>query len=114
MLVSSMDSMEGRILQAHASDNGVIIRKTKLCSFKSRQDAMSSGDLFCRYIASQRIGDTRRYMAFNINILPKNRASTSNATENVPPSSQHDDGKGKAPLRTVSSQTSGLDTIIDV
>ena len=67
MVVSSMGSKEGRIVQAHVTNSGVVVQKSKLYSFKSAKDLKNSGDLFSRYMASRRIGDTRRHVSLDIN-----------------------------------------------
>lgn len=100
-----MGSMQGRILQSHVTNNGLVIRKTKLHSFQTLQDLKQSTDLFSRYMASDRVGDTRQFVSFDVESLPKMPVPTSeitaskseiiaSASENVAPSSRQDIGEG--------------------
>lgn len=62
MVVSFMDSLQGRILQAHMTNSGLIIKKSKLYDFDRQADFEKSMTLFSRYMACDRIGNTRKFV----------------------------------------------------
>ncbi|KAJ9248172.1 hypothetical protein DTO207G8_7613 [Paecilomyces variotii] len=66
MLVSFMGSLKGRILQAHVTDSGLVIKKSKLYDFDKQVDFERSITLFTRHMASDRIGDTRQLTMFDL------------------------------------------------
>lgn len=67
MIISFMNSFQGRILQAHVTDSELLIQKTKLHSFRTQSEFEQSMQLFLRYIASDRVGDTRQLVSLDLN-----------------------------------------------
>ncbi|GAD95905.1 hypothetical protein PMAA_014700 [Paecilomyces variotii No. 5] len=65
MVVSFMNSLRGRILQAHVTDNELVINKSKLYDFDKQADFERSITLFTRHMACDRIGDTRQVVSFD-------------------------------------------------
>lgn len=51
-------NFQGRILQAYATNDGLVIQKSKLCSFRTQEEFDKSISLFLRWIASERVGNT--------------------------------------------------------
>lgn len=66
MVVSFMRSLQGRILQAHVTSSGIVIKKSKLYDFEKQTDFEQSITLFTRYVAGDRIGDTRQLTIFDL------------------------------------------------
>ncbi|GAD99544.1 hypothetical protein NFIA_002260 [Paecilomyces variotii No. 5] len=60
LLISFMDSFHGRILQAHTTNDGLVIQKSRLCSFRTQQEFDKSMSLFLRWMASERVGNTHQ------------------------------------------------------
>ncbi|KAJ9364437.1 hypothetical protein DTO280E4_1683 [Paecilomyces variotii] len=58
VLLISFMNFQGRILQAYATNDGLVIQKSKLCSFRTQEEFEKSMSLFLRWIASERVGDT--------------------------------------------------------
>jgi hypothetical protein len=56
-----MGGWKARVLQAHSTELGIVIRKTRLYDFSTWAQAKGSFDLCLRLMASVPIGDTRRY-----------------------------------------------------
>lgn len=61
-----MNSFQGRVLQAHVTDNGISIKKSELYNFKTHTELEDSMTLFSRYMAGYRIGDTEKFVMFDI------------------------------------------------
>ncbi|KAJ9230638.1 hypothetical protein DTO271D3_6781 [Paecilomyces variotii] len=108
MVVSFMDSLQGRILQAHMTNSGLIIKKSKLHDFDRQADFEKSMTLFSRYMACDRIGNTRKFVKFDMNARDMSiRAATTAArkskdvtsgAENTMDSLEHDIGKWSTEL----------------
>jgi hypothetical protein len=92
-------------LQAHITNRGLVVQKTKLYNFGIQTKFEESIALFSRYMACDRVGDTRKLVTFDINAqqIPI-RTSSVTATkstgeittwENIAPSSPQDIGKGR-------------------
>lgn len=58
MVFSFIGEKKGRILQAHFSYNGLVIRKSKLYDFSTAEKAKPHIELFLQYMASDTVGDT--------------------------------------------------------
>ncbi|KAJ9323508.1 hypothetical protein DTO027B5_7966 [Paecilomyces variotii] len=65
MVVSFMDSLQGRILQAHVTDSQLVIKKSKLYDFDEQADCKRSMTLFTQHMACDRIGNTRQIVSFD-------------------------------------------------
>lgn len=83
MIFSFMDSFQGRVLQAHVTDNGISIKKSKLYNFKIQTELEDSMDLFSRYMAGYRIGDTRKFVVFDIKAQEIPTATAEVAAANI-------------------------------
>ncbi|KAJ9235411.1 hypothetical protein DTO169E5_6127 [Paecilomyces variotii] len=66
MIFSFMNSFQGRVLQAHVTDSGISIKKSELYNFKTHTELEDSMTLFSRYMAGYRIGDTEKFVMFDI------------------------------------------------
>ncbi|KAJ9396092.1 hypothetical protein DTO282F9_6935 [Paecilomyces variotii] len=55
------------ITPAHVTDNGISIKKSELYNFKTHTELEDSMTLFSRYMAGYRIGDTEKFVMFDIN-----------------------------------------------
>ncbi|KAL1872159.1 hypothetical protein Plec18167_006762 [Paecilomyces lecythidis] len=61
MVVSFMDSLQGRIVMANMTNDGLLIHKSKLYDFRTQEEFDASMPVFTRYMAGYRIGDTRQF-----------------------------------------------------
>lgn len=59
-MFSTMGGWKARILQAHADQSGLVVRKTILYDFSTWVKASESFDVFLRLMSSAPIGDTRQ------------------------------------------------------
>lgn len=55
-----MNSFQGRILQAHVTNNALLLQKSKLFTFRTKEEFHKSMSLFLRWIASDRVGNTHK------------------------------------------------------
>ncbi|KAL1847480.1 hypothetical protein Plec18170_008593 [Paecilomyces lecythidis] len=55
-----MKSFQGRILQAHVTNNALLIQKSKLLTFRTQEEFDRSMSLCLRWMASDRVGNTRK------------------------------------------------------
>lgn len=55
-----MNSFQGRILQAHVTNNALLLQKSKLFTFRTKAEFHKSMSLFLRWIASDRVGNTHQ------------------------------------------------------
>ncbi|KAJ9267592.1 hypothetical protein DTO212C5_5950 [Paecilomyces variotii] len=60
LVISFMNSFQGRILQAHVTNNALLLQKSKLFTFRTKAEFHKSMSLFLRWIASDRVGNTHQ------------------------------------------------------
>ncbi|GAD97656.1 hypothetical protein NFIA_002260 [Paecilomyces variotii No. 5] len=105
MIFSFVNSFQRRVLQTRVTDNGISVQKSELYNFRTQNDFEDSVGLFSRYMASTRMGDTRKLVAFDIKAqeMPvlTNKVATANLKDVAPtldstlPAAVQDIGKGK-------------------
>lgn len=59
MVFSFMGQQHGRILQAYSEEKELIIRKSRLYDFTTKEKALAHARLFAQYMANEPVGNTK-------------------------------------------------------
>ncbi|KAJ9222823.1 hypothetical protein DTO169C6_4838 [Paecilomyces variotii] len=103
LVVSFMESFQGRIMQAHATEDGLLIQKTKLHSFRTQDEFDQSMPFFVRYTASDRVGDTKQRVLLDLPREVQEPADVKQVRDsmgNLSWTSPTDKVEGKAPMKS--------------